>query len=210
MKKWLLTLFVISVFTFVACQKEIDANIIGDYQPVSAGSEWNYTSSATGNFTILSLGDDTTINAKKYYSFERSSGGASGITTKLYRSKLNSVYRQIGASAPFTTIVESIYLKDTAVGVSWTDTINVGGVNNYHKYTIAAREGQRVVNGEKYFKVIEVDYQLSIASPLGNINAGNGKNYFAKNVGSVESILSIGFGGVNFSDTSRLMSFRSQ
>lgn len=208
MKKWLFILLLISVFS--ACQKEIDANILGDYQPVSAGSEWNYTSSAIGNYSVHSLGFDTTINSKKYYSFERKSGGLGGITTKFYRSKLKGVYRQFGASTPFTTTVESIYLKDTTVGVSWTDTLNVGGVNNYYQYTITARDAQRVVNGEKYFKVIEVSYQLFIASPLGNINAGSGKNYFAKNVGSIESILSIVFGGNNLSDTSRLMSFKIQ
>lgn len=207
MKLFLKIILISSVFIFTACQKEIDADIAGDYQPVSFGSEWNYTSSVTGNFKITSAGTDTSIYGKKYFAFNQNSGGIGGITTRLYKSKTNGIYRQFGVAVPLASSIVITYLKDTAVGTSWTDTAVVGGVNNYHRYTIVARDGQKVVTGEKYFKVIEVGYQLSIASPLGGvINVGSGKNYYAKNIGSIESILTVGLPGLSFSDTTQLTS----
>jgi hypothetical protein len=210
MKRILLLLVTAAIIT--SCQKEIDGGSGGgttsggDYQPVSAGSEWNYSSTSAGTYTVKSLGTDTIINGRKYYEFENASPAGS---ERAYMSKINGIYRQYGDFAPVGLTLEMIYLKDSATGTTWTETVSVGGFSNYHKYTVTARGIQRVVNGKNFSDVIELDYQMSVDDPLtgGVINTGGGKQYYAKNVGAIESFFTVGFFGVNVSDTTKLVSY---
>lgn len=211
MKHFFLLLF--SAAVFASCQKEVDdilgggnSNSGGDYQPVSAGSEWNYSSTSSGTYSVKSLGTDTTINGRKYYEFDNVSSAG---TARSYLSKINGIYRQYGDFAPAGLTLEMIYLKDSATGTTWTETISVGGFSNYHKYTVTARGIQRTVSGKNFSNVIELDYQMSLDDPLtgGVINAGGGKQYYAKNVGAIESFFTVGFFGVNVSDTTKLVSY---
>jgi hypothetical protein len=202
--------FTILLLTIASCQKELDegsgGGTAGDYQPVTAGSEWNYTSTSAGNTTTRALGTDTTINGRSYYKFDNVTSAG---TARAYISKTNGIYWQYGDFAPAGQVIDLIYLKDSAVGTSWTNTITVGGFSNYHKYTVAAKGIQRTVNGVVFNDVIELNYEFSLDNPLGGpvINAGNGKNYYAKNVGAIEAFFTVGFLGFNVSDTTKLTSF---
>jgi hypothetical protein len=194
-----------------SCQKEIDGgtgggSIAGDYQPVTANSEWNYTSTSAGNYNLKALGTDTTINGRRFYKFDRVAAGQS---VREYISKVGGVYRNYAEFAPAGQVLELVYLKDSAVGTNWTNTITAGGFSNYHKYTVSARDMQRTVNGVTFNNVIELNYEFTLDNPLGGgvINAGGGKQYYAKNVGAIESFFTVGFLGFNVSDTTRLVSY---
>ena len=201
-----------------ACQKEVE-DIIGgnnngggtntgasDYQPVSANSEWDYNSTTGGNSHTIALGTDTTINGLRYYKFDKTSGGTS---ERGYISKNNGVYRTYGEFSPAGQVLELTYLKDSAVGSNWTNTITVGGFSNYHKYTVAKRDIQHTVNGKSYNTVIEVNYSFSVDDPIngGIINIGGGKYYYAKGVGLIEAYFGFSYFGVSTSDTTRLLNY---
>ena len=208
MKKILLP--IIAVVIFSACQKEIDGTSGGsvsaaDYQPVSANSEWNYTSTSIGNYTVKSIGADTMINGRRYYKFDNISSQG---TARAYLAKVNGVYWQYGESPVGGVVLEQIYLKDSAIGTNWTNTISISGFNNFHKYTVTAKDIQRTVNGNTFNNVIELTYEMSLDNPLGGvINAGGGKQYYAKGIGAIESFFTVGFLGFNISDTTRVTSY---
>ncbi|MDP9229947.1 MAG: hypothetical protein M3O67_04635 [Bacteroidota bacterium] len=213
MKKWLLIKCVVFLFVFSSCQKEIKQDLppggggtTDDYQPVSAGSEWNYSSTSIGNFTVKSLGTDTLIGGVKYYKFDRVSTPG---TQRAYYSKVNGVYKEYGYFAPIGAALEFTRLKDSAIGVNWTNIISLAGFSNYHKYTIAAKGIQHTVNGKTFNNVIELDYQFSLDNPLGSgiIQAGGGKSYFAKDVGAIESFYKTDIFGTANNDTTKLVSY---
>ena len=206
-------IFAFIVILIASCQKEADGGLsssnntttISDYQPVTANSEWNFSSTSIGNYTLKSLGSDTLINGRKYYKFDNTSSQG---TERGYISKSNGTYWQYAESPVGGIVLEQIYLKDSAIGTNWTNTISVNGFSNYHKYTVSAKDIQRTVNGKTFNNVIELTYEMSLDNPLGGIiNAGGGKQYFAKGIGAIESYFDVGFFGINVSDTTRLVSY---
>jgi len=213
MRYILISLF--AVLIFAACQKEVDGGIgnsggaggsVTDYQPVSANSEWDYTSTTAGPSHIVALGTDTMINGLRYYKFNTTRGGS---TQRGYISKINGVYRTYGNFDPVGQVVELVYLKDSAVGANWTNRITVSGFSNYHKYTVSGRDIQHTVNGRAYNNVIELTYDFSVDNPLGGgiLSIGGGKYYYAKGVGLIEAFFEFDFLGVSSSDTTRIVNY---
>ena len=207
--------FVFAVFVFASCQKEVDDSLgnnggsggsTSDYQPVSANSEWDYLSTNNGASHIVALGTDTTINGLRYYKFNTTNSGG---TERGYISKVNGVYRTYGNFEPVGQVVELIYLKDSAIGSNWTNTISVSGFSNYHKYTVSKRDIQHTVNGKTYNTVIELTYDFSVDDPLSGsvLSVGGGKYYYAKGVGLIEAYFGFNFFGVSTSDTTRLLNY---
>jgi hypothetical protein len=212
--KQILFLFFIAI-TFASCQKEVDGDLgnggggnnnTSDYQPVSANSEWDYTSTMTGPSHQVALGTDTTINGLRYYKFDITRSGA---TQRGYMSKVNGVYRAYGNFDPVGQVVELVYLKDSAVGCNWTNRITISGFSNYHKYTVSRRDISYTVNGKLFNPVIELNYDFSIDNPLGggSLTIGGGKYYYAKGVGLIEAYYNFDFFGVTTSDTTRLTNY---
>jgi len=213
-----ISLILFAALVLASCQKEVDGTVgsgggggggggsMLDYQPVSANSEWDYTSNTIGPSHMVSLGTDTTINGLRYYKFNTTSGGA---TERGYISKVNGVYRTYGTFDPTGQVLEMIYLKDSAIGANWTNTITVSGFSNYHKYTVSRRDIQHTVNGRSYNTVIEVTYDFSIDDLLGTgtLRIGGGKYYYAKGVGLIEGYFGVDFFGVTTSDTTKLVSY---
>ncbi len=208
-------IFVFAIFVFAACQKEVDGDLgnggggggtVSDYQPVSANSEWDYLSTNNGPSHVVALGTDTTINGLRYYKFNTTTTAG---TERGYISKVNGVYRTYGNFEPIGQVIELIHLKDSAVGVNWTNTISLGGFGNYHKYTVSRRDIQHTVVGKTYNTVIELNYDFSVDDPLGGprISVGGGKYYYAKGVGLIEGYFGFSFFGVSASDTTRLLNY---
>ena len=205
---------VLAIFVFAACQKEVDGNLgngggggaILDYQPVSANSEWDYISTTNGPSHMVALGTDTTINGLRFYKFNTTTTAG---TERGYVSKVNGVYRTYGNFDPAGQVIELVYLKDSAIGVNWTNTISLGGFGNYHKYTISRKDIQHTVLGKTFSPVIELNYDFSIDDPLGGprISVGGGKYYYAKGVGLIEGYFGFDFFGVSASDTTKLLNF---
>ena len=211
--------FVFTVVVLASCQKEVD-DILGgggnggggnntptDYQPVSANSEWDYVSTTNGPSHMVALGTDTTINGLRYYEFNTSTAAG---TERGYISKANGIYRTYGNFDPVGQVIELVYLKDSAIGVNWTNTISLGGFGNYHKYTVSKRDIQHTVLGKTFSPVIELTYDFSIDDPLGGgprISVGGGKYYYAKGVGLIEGYFGFDFFGVSSSDTTKLLNY---
>jgi hypothetical protein len=214
----ILFLFFVAV-VFASCQKEVDGGIgntgggsgggggtTSDYQPVSANSFWDYTSVMTGSQHTVALGTDTMIGGLRYYKFDATRGGA---TQRGYINKGNGIYRTYGNFDPVGQVLELVYLKDSAVGCNWTNTITVSGFSNYHKYTVSRRDISYTVNGKNFNPVIELQYDFSIDNPLGGgvLNIGGGKYYYAKGVGLIEAYYNFDFFGTTSTDTTRLINY---
>lgn len=222
MKRILLSSFLFSLLVLTACQREISDEIITgggpgsgsggstDYLPTTAGSEWNYTALSLGNYSLKSLGTDTTVNGKKYFEFDQT---VAGVTNRAYTGKNNGVYYSYGVQEANGVPVVADYfiiLKDDAVGTTWTNTLNTGFINAYYKYTVSGRDLSRTVNGRNFTSVIELTTQLLIDDPLGGgttIPIGSGKDYYAKGVGAIESFNTVDFLGIRQTDTTRLISY---
>jgi len=203
-------LYFLIALNFIGCQKEIDgglSTISNDYQPVSINSVWYYSSTSAGNYTLKSIGTDSIINGRSFYRFDQKTLVRS---TRNYICKRNGVYRQYGSFAPAGGLsLELVYLKDTTIGTSWTNTVMIGGFNNYHKYTVAAKGLKKTVNGTVYKDVLELNYEFSIDDPLSGdiLSAGGGKQFYARNIGQIESYFNVGILGFNSSDTTRLTNY---
>lgn len=196
MKKTIIALC--AVLAFSACQKEIElgSNTPGntsntsnnnnnggtstdpDYQPVSANSKWTMKSTSLGDYTITSLGTDTTVNGQKYYKFDQSIGN------RIYINKNNGVYTQLMFTPQLGGWVSLVQLKDAAVGTTWTQTLTSQGISVQMKYTVKATGATHTVNNKAYPNVIKVSYEQSA---LGMVTA-TGDQYYAKGVGPIEAI----------------------
>jgi hypothetical protein len=108
MKQFLFVVFMVTVIA--SCQKEIDGGTggggnAGDYQPVTANSEWNYTSTSAGNYNLKALGTDTMINGRRFYKFDRTAAGQS---VREYISKVSGVYRSYAEFAPAGQVLDLV------------------------------------------------------------------------------------------------------
>ena len=78
-----------------------------------------------------------------------------------------------------------------------------------HKYTVTAKDIDYKVGGVLYNSVIELSYEFSIDNPFGSgvIKTGSGKQYYARNIGAIESYFNCSYLGFNTSDTTRLATY---
>lgn len=121
----ILTLVIIGI----SCKKtDTTAVVTQNYMNLTAGNTWTYEitnniTTATTTNVVTSTTRDSTILNKVYHVFTNSNGTANDY----YNIIGNDYYtfRNLGASLGNTTI-ESIYLKDNvAVGINWSQTINL-------------------------------------------------------------------------------------
>jgi len=182
------------VLLMASCQKEIEfqdsnsttipgttngTNTTGsDYQPTTADSKWNMVSTSLGNYTMTSLGTDTTIGGLKYFKFNHSVGG------RQYISKVNGVYKTYAVFPQTGGWVTNTYLKDAAVGTTWNDVLSASGANALMEYKVINTGGQRTVNGKQYNNVIKITYRQSVAG----MTTAVGEQYYAKGVGPIEAV----------------------
>lgn len=105
---------------------------LGDYQPLTAGSEWNYTTTGTtasgsvnSSFKVSATAKDTSANSRTYKVFTNSSGGNE------YYNKSGSDYYRIASFASLSQPVDILYLKDNlALGATWTESksLKISGI----------------------------------------------------------------------------------
>lgn len=179
------------VLSFTACQKDNDddnggGNAETDYQPVTAGSTWQYNST-TGSYTETATGTDTTIEGEKYYAIDNSEN------ERRYVSKSGIVYKTYGFVEELQQSLQLTYLKDAAVGTTWDEpeTVTYGSftIPVVFKYTITSRDSDKIVNNKTYEDVIAVDVAVSANHLLlgGNRTVATGQQFYAKGVGSILS-----------------------
>jgi hypothetical protein len=199
------TLFICTLLFIVLCAGNCkkpstpDTSTTGDYQPLTVGSEWNYTvtGSNAGAFKVTILNRDTTINGKVY------SVASNSASVNEYYAKFNGEYLRYNKFAELNNqTIELLYLKDKlAKGQTWTEvkTVNVtlGGssvpVTATLVFTIAEKGIDYVVNGTTFKNVIKVTVapSFSIFGSTQNPDSYDLQYYYAFNVGLIYSKTSI-------------------
>lgn len=170
------------------------------YQPLTVGSEWNYTvtGSNAGTFKVTILNRDTTVNGKTYSVASNSAG------PNEYYAKFSSDYLRFNKFPELNNqLIELLYLKDNlAKGQTWTETktvnINIGGptpvpVTANLVFTIAEKGIDYVVNGVTFKDVIKVTVAPSfiVFGTPQNPDSYDLQYFYAKNVGLIYSKTSI-------------------
>lgn len=160
------------------------------FQPVSSGSEWHYQDSLQGDFTLTATDGDTTIEGIPYHIFlSRQDTSDTDIPT--YFGKAGISYYGSGLMTGLENI-SLLYLKDTTVNSSWTQTIaasvpSLGNVSATIQSQLTGVELSRTVNGKKYSHVSSVSFQVTVPVPIvGNITYAAGTWYAARGVGVIE------------------------
>ncbi|RXK60699.1 hypothetical protein ESA94_09560 [Lacibacter luteus] len=214
------TLFICTILFIVLCAGnckkpgEPDNTPAGDYQPLTVGSEWNYTvtGSNAGSYKITILNRDTTINGKVY------SVASNSASSNEYYAKFSGEYLRYNKFAELNNqTIELLYLKDKlAKGATWTEvkTVNVtlGGtsvpVTATLVFTIADKGIDYVVNGVTFKNVIKVTVtpSFSIFGSTQNPDSHDLQYYYAFNVGLVYSKTSIvmALAGINHNSETKI------
>lgn len=214
------TLFICTMLFIVLCAANCkktstpDSSTTGDYQPLTVGSEWNYTvtGSNAGSYKVTILNRDTTINGKVY------SVASNSAAVNEYYAKFNGEYLRYNKFAELNNqTIELLYLKDKlAKGQTWTEvkTVNItlGGssvpVTASLVFTVADKGIDYVVNGTTFKNVIKVTVapSFSIFGSTQNPDSYDLQYYYAFNVGLIYSKTSIvmALAGINQNSETRI------
>lgn len=182
------------VFLFTECKKDDTppANTTANYSPLTVGSNWtyNYTegTSSLESYTLTVTNKDTVINGKTYKVLSSSDNSGNN-----YLAKVDSNYYRFASFAGIGSL-EELYLKDNRpVNSTWTNSASftLPGVpvplTADLTYLVEEKDISRGVNGKTYNNVIHINVTVNLFS--GSI--GGGDFYYAKDVGMIESIISL-------------------
>jgi hypothetical protein len=192
------TLFLVCLMLYVTlsssnCKKKSDPEPTASdtYQPVTSGSEWNYTttgSTAGGavntTFKLTATPSDSTVSGRRFRIFTNSAGANE------YFLKTGNEYFRISSFAGLPSSVEFLYLKDNlAAGGNWTEikSITVPGVPiaipvNL-SYSIVGNKFDTSFNGNSFKDVIRV--RVIPTSSLATVDLDDITYLYAKNVGMI-------------------------
>lgn len=167
-----------------------------NYQPDTAGSEWNYTTTGTNggasvnnSYKLTSTSRDSVANSKTYKVFTNSIG------PNEYYNKSGNDYYRITAFPGFGQFLEVLYLKDNVtVGGSWQDTKNVTvsgiPVTVVSTFTIAEKGINHVVNAVTFKNVIKVNVTLvltAFGTPVPVDPASSIQYFYANKIGMINN-----------------------
>ena len=185
------------------------------YQPLTVGSEWNYTvtGSNAGTFKVTILNRDTTVNGKTYSVASNSAG------PNEYYAKFASDYLRFNKFPELNNqLIELLYLKDNlAKGQTWTETKTINAtitglgtvpVTATLVFTIAEKGIDHVVNGVTFKDVIKVTVVPSFTAFGAGVpvDSHDLQYFYAKNIGLIYSKASIviSFAAINSSSETKL------
>jgi hypothetical protein len=195
--------------TFVSCSKKEDneepqpaPDATNDYFPTTAKSSWEY--GGTSPRKVAATGATKVINGKTFQELETT---VDGEVQKSYARKENGEYWALGMFK--SESVEMIFLKENApVGESWehkmpfssieTEGFSAEDLEGFElfegfetkaKFTIAAKDLTKTVEGKTYKNVISVKYDLSVSFMGQAMPFFTSHYYFAKGVGLILSDL---------------------
>lgn len=191
------TLFICTILFIVLsagnCKKPStpDPGPASTYQPTTAGSEWNYTttgSTASGpvntTFKLTATSKDSVSNGKTFRVFTNSAGANE------YYVKVGNDYSRISSLASLTNQVELLYLKDNlSAGGSWSEikSVMITGapfaVDVNITYSIVSNKFDTSFNGNDFKEVIRI--KVTPTTSLITIEENNITYLFAKNVGMI-------------------------
>jgi hypothetical protein len=161
------------------------------YQPTTAGSEWNYTTTGTAGtgpvnatFKITATSNDSTANGRTFRIFTNSAGGNE------YYNKSGNDYYRISSFVGFSSSIEFLYLKDNlTAGGSWTESKSITfpgipiAVPVNLSYSVVGNKFDTSFNGNAFKDVIRVRVRPS--SSLATVDIDDITYLYAKNVGMI-------------------------
>jgi hypothetical protein len=185
--------------TMVGCNKEVDNPTnpaLVTYTPNTANSTWNYNyvsyapNTTTGSYVVKATNKDTTINGKTYRVFTNSDGPND------YYAQVGTDYYQFTRIAALgTQAVELLFLKDVAVGTTWseTQTVTFSGfpapITVPVNYQVIKKDYDTTISGKTYKGVTHIKTTLGNLSvsgfpitPVSDIS-----NLYARGVGRLYS-----------------------
>jgi len=159
------------------------------YQPTTAGSEWNYTTTGTTTsgpvntaFKLMATANDSSANGRTYRIFTNTVGANE------YYNKSGNDYYRISTFAGFPTPLEFLYLKDNlSAGATWSETknITISGfpVTANVTYSIVGSKYDTSFNGNSFKDVI----RIKVTPAIPGVTIENNEVYylFAKNTGMI-------------------------
>ena len=160
----------------------------GDYQPLTVGSEWNYTTTGTTGsgpvnsvFKLTVTNKDTVSSGKTYKVISNSIG------QNEYYNKSGSDYYRISFFAALPQPVEVLYLKDNlSIGGAWSEIKNVTvtgipfPVPLNLSFVVEKNKFDTTMDGTTYKDVIKV--RLTPTTTLATITSDI-TYYYARKVG---------------------------
>lgn len=193
MQKTGFLLFLVLYITLTSsdCNKKSTPSTSNDtYQPATAGSEWNYTTTGTTtsgsvntSFKLTATSNDSAANGRTYRIITSSAAGR-----EYYNQSGNDYYR-ISSFAGLTSPIEFLNLKDNlAAGGNWAESksINFPGIPVAVPVNLSysiVKKFDTTFNGTNLKDVIVVRVRPS--SSLATIDADEIYYYYAKNVGLI-------------------------
>lgn len=213
MKTKLFITLALFVTVFAACKKDKNDTTPEpgtpetDYQPLTAGSTWQYNSSTSGAYTETATNNDSTIEGETYRAVDNSENG------RRYINKNGGVYKAYGYVQEIDQYLKMTYLKDAAAGATWQESVNYTysgfTVPVTFQYIIVSRDSDKIVNNVTYKNVIAVDITISANSPLvgGNVTLATGRQFYAKGVGTISSSLNFDALNTTVNDSTYLVAY---
>ena len=196
-KTLLISAALLIILTAGSCKKSSNIPVdAGDFQPLTSGSEWNYsvTGTSTSTYKLTATGSDTLINGRVYKIFLNSTGA-----NDYYNKTGSNYYRYTKLAELNNQPVELLYLNDNlAKGATWveTKTVNVSvtglgtvPVTAQFTFTVADKGIDYIVNGVTFKDVIKITAVPSftaLGSPIP-VTAFDLQYCYARKVGLVYS-----------------------
>jgi len=188
------SLMLCCVFLFTQCKKDdttTPTNPTSNYSPLTVGSNWTYNysdGSSSGTVKLTVTDKDTTINNKTYKVLSSSDNSGNN-----YLAKIDSNYYRF-STFPAIGSFEELYLKDNRpVGSTWQNSVpftlpgSPAPLTADLIYTVKETGASHTVNGKSYNDVIHIKVDVTVLT----INFGGGDFFYAKDVGMIESSISL-------------------
>lgn len=220
-KNLLIFTLLLITLSAVNCKKNTDTTppVTTDYQPLTTGSEWNYTVTGTnaGTFKITATNKDSVISGRSYKVFTNSSAA-----NEYYYKSSGDYFRYNSIKELNNQLVEVLYLKDNlARGQTWTETktvnINVGpplgtvpGTVQF-VFTVSEKGIDHIVDGVTFKDVIKITAVpsfsiLVMGTPTSVPSTSDLQYFYSKSVGLIYSktILAVPLASINASSETKL------
>jgi hypothetical protein len=224
-KTLLFSALVAALFCFTDCKKkktDTGPQPTGDFQPITTGSEWNYTvtSGATSSsYKLTATNRDSVVNGRSYKVMTNSAG------PNEYYNKTGSDYYRFAKLAEFNNqAIDLLYLKDNlAKGQNWIETKTISvtqpppvgpvPVSAKVTFTVAEKGIDYTVSGKTYKDVIKITAvpeftALVLGSPTAIPSTSDLQYYYARTVGLIYSktVITIPSASINNSSETTLTS----
>lgn len=224
-KTLLFAALVTALFCFADCKKKKTNPVpqpTGDFQPLTTGSEWNYTvtsGTSSSSYKLTATNKDSVLNGRTYKVMTNSAG------PNEYYNKTGSDYYRFAKLAEFNNqTIELLYLKDNlSKGQTWIETKSINvvlpppvgtvPVTAKFTFTVAEKGIGYTVAGKSYKDVIKITAvpeftALVLGSPTSIPSTSDLQYFYARTVGLIYSktVITIPSASINNSSETSLTS----